>query len=175
MGDWRGHLVVHLSSVPSHHYFKPPVADSHKSSQSLSLQHFLRTTLRTSCPLVRIETPIGTGHILHLTWPPSPHRVEYCTEHRVETYWQSVKSGGSPQGCGRGSVVRARTRHDSVHKGCHHMPELNFPYAEPDDLTWRVSTMSQALPPIAPTAYILFLEVIPLKQVWCLSPIRTLI
>lgn len=86
-----------------------------------------------------------------------------------------METGVSPQGCWRGSVVSTGTQHDPVHKGCHHMLGLSFLHAKPDDLTWRVSTMSQALPPIAPTAYILSLDVIPLKQVWYLSQFRTLI
>lgn len=45
------------------------------------------------------------------------------------------------------------------------MPGSNFPYAKSDDLTGRVSPVSQAFPPIAPSAYILSLEVSPLKQV----------
>lgn len=32
MGDWRGCYVIRLTPVPSHHYFKPPVVDSHKST-----------------------------------------------------------------------------------------------------------------------------------------------
>lgn len=64
-------------------------------------------------------------------------------------------------------IVRAERLDVSMNKGCQHLPGLNFPYAVTNVLSReQVLTMNPALPTMTPITYSLFLEIIPLKQVW---------
>lgn len=115
----------------------PSASKSHKSCLILKTFKFtilFERHLNYLIALVSLETSGGTCCVVH-PQPELCYPTGLSTTLSTQQELGEYKFSGPMQDCGIDLVVRVGRTHDSMDKECHHVPEMNFPYAMPDDLS----------------------------------------